>query len=157
MKYYIFIPRFTIGSWRNGILYQQVLINSTQYWAKYCIFNSHCWPKYYIRYRHFNLIFWVKYCIVAHNVESRTVNLTVRANPTKRESQRTKLERYFLECVSEPLPLNSTQSMRARRLTGKSGHTTRYRQLNHTRAQSADKQQTNNREPPITSRYQVDK
>ena len=28
------------------------------------------------------------------------VNLTVRVNPTKRESQRAKLERYFLECVS---------------------------------------------------------
>ena len=28
-----------------------------------------------------------------------TVNLTVRVNPTNRESQRAKLERYFLECV----------------------------------------------------------
>ena len=28
------------------------------------------------------------------------VNLTVRVNPTKQESQRAKLERYFLECVS---------------------------------------------------------
>ena len=27
------------------------------------------------------------------------VNLTVRMNPTKRESQREKLETYFLECV----------------------------------------------------------
>ena len=30
---------------------------------------------------------------------SLTVNLTVRVNPTKRENQRAKLERYFLECV----------------------------------------------------------
>ena len=28
------------------------------------------------------------------------VNLTVRVNPTKRESHREKMERYFLECVS---------------------------------------------------------
>ena len=28
------------------------------------------------------------------------VNLTVRVNPTKRESQRAKLERYFIQCVS---------------------------------------------------------
>ena len=36
-----------------------------------------------------------------------SVNLTVMVNPTKRENQRAKLERYFLECVSSPLPLNS--------------------------------------------------
>ena len=30
----------------------------------------------------------------------RIVNLTDRVDPTKRESQRAKLERYFLECVS---------------------------------------------------------
>ena len=28
------------------------------------------------------------------------INLTVRVNPAKRESQRAKLERYFTECVS---------------------------------------------------------
>ena len=38
------------------------------------------------------------------------VNLTVRVNTTKRENQQEKLERYFLECVSQPLPLNSAQS-----------------------------------------------
>ena len=27
-------------------------------------------------------------------------NLTVRVNPTKRENQRAKLEKYFLDCVS---------------------------------------------------------
>ena len=84
-------------------------------------------------------------------------NLTIRVNPTKRESQRAKLEGCFLECVSKPLPLNSAQSMCARRRTWKSGHTIRYRQWNHMREQSADKQQTNIREPPIISSYQVDK
>ena len=47
--------------------------------------------------------------------------------------------------------------MRARRRMWDSGHTIRYRQWNHTRTRSAEKQQTNNREPPITLRYQVDK
>ena len=47
--------------------------------------------------------------------------------------------------------------MRARRRTGESGHTTRYRQWNHTHTQSAEKKQTTNREPPITLRYKVDK
>ena len=35
------------------------------------------------------------------------VNLSVRTNPTKQENQRAKLVRYFIECVSEPLLLNS--------------------------------------------------
>ena len=34
------------------------------------------------------------------DVDKNTVNLTVRVNPTKRDSQRAKMERYFLECVS---------------------------------------------------------
>ena len=32
--------------------------------------------------------------------EDEGVNLTIRVNPAKRESQREKLERYFLECIS---------------------------------------------------------
>ena len=34
-----------------------------------------------------------------HSASYISVNLTVRVNPTKRESQRAKLETYFLECI----------------------------------------------------------
>ena len=37
------------------------------------------------------------------------VIFTVRVNPKRREIQQAQLERYFLGCVSEPLPLNSAQ------------------------------------------------
>ena len=37
---------------------------------------------------------------VGNTKECDGVNLTVRVNPTKRENQRAKLERYFPECVS---------------------------------------------------------
>ena len=85
-----------------------------------------------------------------------SVNLTIRVNPAKRENQRAKLERYFLECVSSPLPLISAQSIRVQAHRG-NGHTTCYRQWNHTLARSADKHQTTSREPIIISRYRVDK
>ena len=39
---------------------------------------------------------WVK----VNENSDKDVNLTVMVNPTKRESQQEKLERYFLECVS---------------------------------------------------------
>ena len=45
------------------------------------------------------------------------VNLTIRVNPTKLESRRAQLERYFLGCISGTLPLNSAQS-NARRACG---------------------------------------
>ena len=37
------------------------------------------------------------------------VNLTVRMNPTKRESQQAKLVRYFLECVLSLSPVTVTR------------------------------------------------
>ena len=36
----------------------------------------------------------------SNTVTRLCVNLTLRVNPTKQESQQAKLERYFIECVS---------------------------------------------------------
>ena len=47
------------------------------------------------------------------------VNLTIRVNPTKQESQQAQLERYFLRCISEPLPVNSAQSYARARAHGR--------------------------------------
>ena len=62
-------------------------------------------------------------------------------NPTKREIQRAKLERYFLECVSYQLPLNSVQSNARAGARGISD-TQPVTANRITRARSADKQQS---------------
>ena len=63
MKYCIFTPSFTIGCRRNRLFNHWVLYWSAHCWSKYCTFNTNCWPKYRIRYRHFNIQYWVNYCI----------------------------------------------------------------------------------------------
>ena len=75
------------------------------------------------------------------------VNLTVRANPTKLECQQAQLERYFLGCVSQALPLNKAQSnARAQAHMGERTHNLLLPMESH-----ADKQQstTNNIALPI--------
>ena len=64
-------------------------------------YNNDCYQD-----NHFeNTFVFIKQVRIHH-----IVNLTVRVNPTKLESQQAKLEIYFLECVSKPLPLNSART-----------------------------------------------
>ena len=47
------------------------------------------------------------------------VNLTIIVNPTKQESQRVQLQRYFLGCIYWPLQLISAQSNARARTRGR--------------------------------------
>ena len=59
--------------------------------------------------------------------------------------------------MPDPAPIVGHVALARTGLRWESGHTTCYLQWNHTRTRSSYKYQTNNREPPITSRYQADK